>query len=206
MDVLVLKEKLDINLNTTIKDVKDFLTKNNYEVTSAQLYFADNTQLSPIVFQTNQYDNVTFLSHANALNGSRIIVKENIPLPNLPKLKIPLLVNNKLIFKAKIYIPPDEMPPATLDELWNDEHLISAWTDAVYLILKSNKINDLKDYDMDMESNITDNIVTIYVENKNNIKGINNPIVPKYRIDLGPWSWFDDDGEEYEYQIFLDPI
>jgi len=56
------------------KIIKDWLAPqgiNNYEII---LYFNNGTQLAPIVFQTNQYDNINFVAQSNLLPGSKLYV------------------------------------------------------------------------------------------------------------------------------------
>ena len=83
---------------------------------SLKLLFNDGVELSPLVFTTNNYDNVNFIQHASQLNGSSIFVipqavnvvqtqvtqtakYQNQPTPKLPK--------------SRLYIPKNKMPKNT---------------------------------------------------------------------------------------------
>ena len=92
MKVFVSKDEIKWDPTMTISQVKDYIRKNGYDVETAELYFSDGQKLSPVVFQTNQYDNMNFMSHASVLPGSRLLVKESQKPPmGLPAIGLPAL-------------------------------------------------------------------------------------------------------------------
>ena len=68
--------KFDIEPTTTVKELKDFLISNDFDFKTTTFTFSNGKQLSPIVFQTNQYDNVDFMRYGNYLKGSSLVVSK----------------------------------------------------------------------------------------------------------------------------------
>lgn len=62
-------DQINITPNTTIKQLKDMLNING--ITNVKLVFGDGQVLSPVVFKTDQYDNLDFKGHE--LKGSYIL-------------------------------------------------------------------------------------------------------------------------------------
>ena len=69
---------------TTIKQVKDIIRGLHFDIRTAKLYFNNGEQLSPVVFETDNYDNVNFGAHTTTLPGSRLVVRILQPPPPLP--------------------------------------------------------------------------------------------------------------------------
>jgi len=68
---------------TTIEEIKEILSKwlvpqgvTNYKI---RLFFNNGTELAPIVFESNNYDRMNFISQGNLLNGASLqVITENI--------------------------------------------------------------------------------------------------------------------------------
>lgn len=94
---------LPTNPLTTIGDIKkmlqDWLAPQgviNYEI---KLYFNNGTQIAPVVFQTNQYDNINFLAQTTLLQGSKLYVINNPTIETMPT-DISKLPNDVLVLTA----------------------------------------------------------------------------------------------------------
>jgi len=80
-----------------IKDMlRDWLSKHGINNYTTRIILNDKTELNQIVFNTDQYDDVTFESYRNTLVGGYIIIKSIIidkPLDIKPALAVPHIVN-----------------------------------------------------------------------------------------------------------------
>jgi SNF2 family DNA or RNA helicase len=83
-----------------IKDMlRDWLSKNGINNYTTRIVLNDKTELNQIVFDTNQYDDVTFETYRNTLTGGYIIInsiKNPIVVPAVPVVPVvPHIVNIK---------------------------------------------------------------------------------------------------------------
>ncbi len=93
---------------STVKDLKDVLTHNNYDILSAKLILSNGKIVSPEVFQTISYDNFNITT---LLEGSSILVypKDKVRKTKIDTNIIPTIgnnpINNQLIpnIPEKIY-------------------------------------------------------------------------------------------------------
>jgi len=81
MDLYYNSEKisvLPIKENTKIKEIKkilrDWLHPQGVTEYNVRLFFNDDTELAPIVFETNEYDDLDFSSHSKIFSGSKLFV------------------------------------------------------------------------------------------------------------------------------------
>lgn len=57
--------------------IRNWLEPQGYHNYKVSVILNDGTQLASVVFDTNNYDNLTFQSHANKLDGGRIEITHN---------------------------------------------------------------------------------------------------------------------------------
>ncbi len=67
---------LELEPTTTVSDIKNYIVNNGYDLNTAVLTFSNNRTLSPVVFQTNDYDNITLEAHKDHLKGSVLYLEK----------------------------------------------------------------------------------------------------------------------------------
>ncbi len=85
--MLICTQQSTFNLlpTTTIRDIKEYIREKGQDPTTAQLKLGDGTLISPIVFQSNTYDAITFKQYKDKLKGSVLIVNSDKKVPNIEK-------------------------------------------------------------------------------------------------------------------------
>ena len=100
MDIFVKTDSLVISPKTTIKEVKNMLEARG--LINPKIIFGNGEILSPVVFQTTQYDNVDFTGHANVLAGSYVLAEPKQKLETVPI---------RITAPAPILTPLTPLPP-----------------------------------------------------------------------------------------------
>lgn len=81
MEVFAQHQNLLITPEMTIGQLKQYILNNGFDPSKTKLYFNNNTQLSPLVFESNQYDTTNFQAQAQILKGSKLILTPSTILP-----------------------------------------------------------------------------------------------------------------------------
>jgi hypothetical protein len=120
MDIFVKTDSLVISPKTAIKEVKNMLEARG--LINPKIIFGNGEILSPVVFQTTQYDNVDFTGHANVLAGSYVLAEQKQKLETVPiRITAPSPILTPLTplppLQAVLTTPTTPLPPLNLAPL-----------------------------------------------------------------------------------------